>query len=181
MKAFHGKQEVKDFYVARLQEHHRLDQIIQGIGWEEGRGCNVGCILHEYNHAKYPEELGLPEWYARLCDTIFEGLPTDKASDFAMSSLTSISVGADIENVKWRIAILRHEKQLIYVKDEKVRNALHLVIQYCKDMIAGSATEEQREKALCTVRSAACSVSRSAAWSAESAAESAADSAEWSA
>ena len=180
MKAFHGKQEVKDFYVARLQEHHRLDQIIQGIGWNKDRGCNVGCILHEYTHAKYPEVLGLPEWYARLCDVIFEGLPKENAPDFAMSSLMAIGVGVDIENVKWQLAILRHEKQLQALEDNKesyadmVRASLQGVINYCKLMLSPhdeKSTESawSASRSAESARSAAWSVADSAAWSAESA------------
>jgi hypothetical protein len=28
--AFHGKQEIKDQYIARLEEHYKADEIIKG-------------------------------------------------------------------------------------------------------------------------------------------------------
>jgi len=99
MQAFHNDPKVKAFYVERLQEHHRLDQIIAGTGWDGTKGCNVGCILHRYEHTAYPTALGLPEWYAHLCDVVFEGLPRDKRPAFALASLTAIAEGADIEPV----------------------------------------------------------------------------------
>jgi hypothetical protein len=72
MLSFHGKQEIKDKYLNRVIKHRELDNIIQGIGWENGKGCAVGCTLENYNHSRYPMELGLPEWLARLEDKIFE-------------------------------------------------------------------------------------------------------------
>src|SRR3954463_6478382 len=112
MISFHGDISIKQKYVDRLIEHHRLDEIIQGTGYNNGRGCMVGCTLNRYEHNAYESELGLPEWYAHLCDKIFEGLPKEKSSQFAMDGIIAIKVGVDIDPIKWKLAILRHKLDL---------------------------------------------------------------------
>ena len=78
MQAFHNDPAVKAKYLARVRMHREADHLTQGVGWESNgvtRGCAVGCTLEAYDHRRYPIELGLPEWLARLEDRIFEGLP----------------------------------------------------------------------------------------------------------
>jgi len=170
MQAFHNKPEVKQFYVDRLTEHHRLDQIIQGTGFDGSRGCNVGCILHAYQHDRYPIELGLPEWYAQLCDTIFEGLPKENAPAFAMSTLSAIKIGVDIEHVRWQLAIERHKIDLLRLKDNsepyarECEIAIQKVIDYCFDEL--NHVFKDNESAESAARSAVHSAARSAVQSA---------------
>lgn len=38
MIAYHGKQEVKDLYLSRVRAHREADELIHGIGWEDGKG-----------------------------------------------------------------------------------------------------------------------------------------------
>jgi hypothetical protein len=44
--SFHGKQELKDEYVARVKAHRLADEIRQGYYWQDGKGCQWGCTLH---------------------------------------------------------------------------------------------------------------------------------------
>jgi hypothetical protein len=37
--AFHSDPEIKKKYVARVMEHQKLDEIIQGTYWAAGKGC----------------------------------------------------------------------------------------------------------------------------------------------
>lgn len=37
MKAFNNEQKTKDLFVNRMKEHARLDELIQGEMWENGR------------------------------------------------------------------------------------------------------------------------------------------------
>lgn len=153
MQAFHNDPKEKQFYVDRLAEHHKHDQIIQGVRFDGVRGCNVGCVLHKYDHSAYPEELELPEWYAYLCEMIFEGLPKDKAPAFAMASISAILPGVDVEPVRWQLAILRHKKQLVRLKDNnedyavKVKSVLQSVIHFCEDTLNNVTTDDQAESA----------------------------------
>lgn len=105
MRAFHGSQEIKDKYIARVRKHRELDHLIQGVGWENGRGCAIGCTLESYDHSRYPDELGLPMWLAYIVDHIFENLPTDNAMEWPEQVLSAIPVGADVEKVRHQLAI----------------------------------------------------------------------------
>lgn len=164
--SFHNDVSIKAKYVARLEEHHQLDKIIQGVGYNDnGRGCAVGCTLENYDHDRYPIELGLPVWLAHLEDGILEALPKEKVPQFAVDFLQSIPVGVCVENVKWRLAILRHKKSLVLLADnkepyaEQCRQAIQQVIDYCVQELKGESA------AWSAARSAARSAVRSAAWS----------------
>ena len=143
----------------------------------------------------YINKIG-PEWLAHLADAIFEGIPKEVAPQFRTDLLSSIPVGRDLEPVRWKLAILRHKKQLVALKDSKeeyvaqVRKAIQQVIAYCEAKLEGTATGEQRRSAWsaadsaaerATARSAAQSVADSAAWSVRLTAHSASVSAERSA
>src|SRR6266516_6977474 len=75
MKAYHGKQSVKDFYINRMKAHMEGDELIRGTYWDEEShsGCAVGCLLErsEDVHAQFEPELGIPPQLAVLEDHLF--------------------------------------------------------------------------------------------------------------
>jgi hypothetical protein len=173
-------------YQQRFEAHRAADEVIQGTGFENGRGCFVGCTLDAYEHERFPVELGWSQWLAHLADNIFEGIPAEEAPQFGTDLLEAVQTGSNLESVKWKLAIWRHEQQLERLKDnsaayaQQVRDALTQVIAYCKACLEGTQTEENRVAARCaakSARSAARSASDSAAWSAADSAWSAACSA----
>jgi len=182
LRAFHGDPAIKAKYLARVQAHVAADELIQGIGWGDAKGCAIGCTLNAYDHSRYPIELGLPTWLAHLEDAIFEGLSSAEAQTWPARFLDAIPVGADVEPVRWKLAIWRHERQLRTLETntepyaEECRVAIACVIAYCRlrlDMARLAA-----ESASWSARAASWSAAESAAWSAaESAA--AARSASW--
>jgi len=95
MKAFLNDKKVQQKFITRLEEHYKLDEIIKGQYWEDGKGCAVGCTVHSDSHNCYEIELGIPEWVARLEDQLFEGMPNDKAKEFPLKLLNSIPLGFD--------------------------------------------------------------------------------------
>lgn len=99
--SFHGKQEVKDFYLARVKAHHAADEIVKGRYWEGGKGCAVGCTVHSSSHSDYEDLIGVPRIIARLQDKIFEGMSNDKAKEFPVRFLEDMPVCVDLDNV-WR-------------------------------------------------------------------------------
>ena len=181
LRAYHGDPAVKLKYTARMAEHRRMEHLTQGTGWEiDGdavKGCAVGCTLERYDHDAYPAELGLPVWLARLQDHLFERLQKTEAEQFAVDFLDAIPVGADVEPVRHRLAILRHGLALERLGGNAApyavdcRNAIQMVIAWHQSMLAGEGSTSARS---------AESAAWSAAWSARSA-ESAAWSAAWSA
>ena len=121
LTAFHGKQEIKDKYLAQLNAHKIADEIIKGQYWQEGKGCAVGCTVHSEQHSAYETELGIPTVLAKLEDRIFEGLPNNEAKDFPIQFLSAINVGADLSNV-WR-------KLMIWILVDET----HGVVEYAKN------------------------------------------------
>jgi len=100
--SFHNDKKIKEKYVNRLQAHAEADEFIKGQYWENGKGCAVGCTIHSSQHDAYETELGIPEWLARLEDSIFEGLGNGQAKEFAVDFLLAIPVGVNLEPVKWK-------------------------------------------------------------------------------
>ena len=100
--AFFGDSAIKAKYMARLEAHAAADNIIQGTGWEGGKGCAIGCTFEEYDHTKYVTELNLPEALGRLEDRIFEGLASAEAKPMPIAWLDAIAVGADQSYTHWR-------------------------------------------------------------------------------
>jgi hypothetical protein len=105
MLAYHNDPAVKAKYLRRVRAHAKADRIIQGTGWDNGRGCAIGCTLEAYDHARYPIELGIPVGLARLEDQIFERLPESEAMKWPAAFLSAIPVGADLTLVWPRFAL----------------------------------------------------------------------------
>lgn len=119
MKAFHNDLKIKAKYLARVAAHREADQLIKGIYWENGRGCGVGCTIHSADHSLYQTELGIPEWLARVEDTIFEGLPNEQALAWPEQFLSAIRPGADLEKVNAPFMIYLMERVLKNFDNEK--------------------------------------------------------------
>ncbi len=179
--AFHGDPSVKDKYLARVAAHRAADQLIHGVGWENGKGCAIGCTLEAYDHARYETELGIPQMLARLEDAIFEGLANGESQKWPERFLSAIRPGADLSLVGWKFLLwLFEDTQSRYGTDD-VRKACEPVGEVLKAKAKGkSVSASAAARAARAARSAAESAAWSAAWSAASAAWSAA-SAAWSA
>lgn len=125
MKAFHGDQKIKDLYLNRVLEHRKLDEITKGVYFQDGlpgkrRMCAVGCTIHSSNHNAYEEELGIPDWLARVEDVIFEGLPSERSKIWPEQFLSAVNVGSDLEKVRtpFCIIILEHSLKSLKVIDQ---------------------------------------------------------------
>lgn len=183
MRSFHNNQEIKDKYLARLRKHAELDNIIQGICWENGKGCAVGCTLEDYDHEAYEAELGIPEWLAQLEDILFEGMTSKDAKDFPILFLESIPLNKtieDFEDIKFEFLEFILDENIKKVKaidtKESYKQELLDAQELCRKYYH-SRSEEDREVAWSAAESAgvaAESAAESVAWS------SAAESAAWS-
>ncbi len=122
MLSFHNQQQVKNKYIERVQRHAALGNIIQGLGWEDGKGGAVGCTLEYYDYEnleRYRTELGLPVWLAILEEHIFDNLPPKEARIWPEIFLQAIPVGVDINLVYDRLAIKRLDR-LIFLQKELI-------------------------------------------------------------
>jgi hypothetical protein len=103
--AYHGDPALKAKYIARVRAHRQADNLIHGTGWENGKGCAIGCTLESYDHSRYPIELGIPLSLAYLEDRIFEGLKNGAAQLWPEKFLASIQPGADLSLVTPKILL----------------------------------------------------------------------------
>lgn len=122
MIAYLGDESLKRFLINELKEHQRLDHIVKGVYWADGRGCAVGCTLEAVakrngkwaqgidhaDHALYESELGIPKELAYLQDAIFEGLPEPEHQSWPLQFAEAIKTGADLSGVwpEFAIALL---------------------------------------------------------------------------
>jgi hypothetical protein len=186
MLSYHNDQKVKDLYVARFEEHRAMDAVIQGEGYgADGRGCFVGCTLKNYDHSRFPVELGWPEWLAHLADKIFEGLPKEEAPQFGTDLLATVPVGKDLESVRHLLAIRRIDRLIELQKNCDIAGVLSS-LKLVRDCHEAELKNDSCELIDWSAAWSAARSAESAAWSAESAwsaAESAASAARsaWSA
>ena len=193
MLSFHNDIEVKEKYVNRVKAHAKADNLIQGTGWENGKGCAIGCTLESFDHSAYPTELGLPEWLARLEDRLFEGMENKYAMKFPLDFLEAIPVGVSLEPVKWKFCSYLCSDNIARVEnldiDWNLKKQVLTAIKHVKlihdnaietGVWDASAARAADSAAYSAAYSAADSAARSAARSAYSAALSA-DSAVYSA
>lgn len=117
MKAFHDDIKIKQEYYKRLRDHYRADELIQGIYWENGKGCAVGCTLHSSDHSQYPSELGLPVWWGVVVDRVFERLSPQSAKYWSIKSLASVPVGKEIKLKDTMLTILNFVKSNVNLSD----------------------------------------------------------------
>jgi hypothetical protein len=204
MQSYLNDTKLKKEFVAEIKWHQDQDKIIKDTYQQGSNGdfkaCAVGCSIHSLNrmkhksydtsnHKVYETELGIPEWLARLEDTIFEGLPNELAMKWPLRFAKAIPVGVDLEPVKWKISV--------FILSENIERVLALdisddlkkqVVDAIRDVLVvheqaiktgvwdGSAAESAARSAESAARSAR-SKHWAAAWSAARSAESAARSA----
>ena len=155
MTAFKGKQSVKNKYVKRVKSHYESDEIVQGIYWENGKGCAVGCTLEYDNsgesiHQRMEDQLGVPRILARLEDKIFEGLDNGDAKKFPLEFLEAITPGADLSMVypKFIVWLLKDKKDGVwqYARTDGKR-AITKVVKLYQRKILGEAIAESEWRA----------------------------------
>ncbi len=202
MLSYHNDENLKSLVISEMKKHREKDQFIKGSygEYEDGKfkGCAVGCTIDSLNlvldksyntseHSAFESALGIPEWLARLQDTLFENLPDDESSQFAVDFLSSVPVGVNLEPVKWKFCVfilkegidrIVNQENLSDELRERVISAIRGVLNLHESAIISGQWDSE------AAWSAARSAAESAAWSAESAAwsaRSAAESAAWSA
>lgn len=94
--------EVKSRMIELADEHQKNDEYLAGRFWNNGKGCSIGCTIHdakklglvdelEYgDHAALAKVLGVPEFVTRIMDTIFEWLPDAERPAFTPLVLRTI-------------------------------------------------------------------------------------------
>jgi hypothetical protein len=189
MKAFHNKVSIKNKYLKRVIAHQKADELVKGETGGGGKGCAVWCTLDKYEHAAYPVELGIPEWLARVEDTLFEGMTLKKSKTWPEKFLKAIKPGVDLEKARVPFLVMVLEHSLVSmdkckydaVKWPQVKAAIDqskaAVTQMIEAQKSGDNDKIQAAYSACLAAYSAAYSARSAARSARSAARSAAYSA----
>ena len=190
--AYHNDPKIKTATVKRMQAHINADELVRGVGFENGRGCAVGCTLEKYDHKAFETDLGIPEWVAHLNDQLHENTSDEVWPTLQLRFLEAVPIGfSEWERVRHRLGAFIQARNIARIealgRSPELRGDLLDAIQAVKDLhevmeqsdelwsAAWSAAESAR-----SVAESAAESARSVAWSARSAAESVAESA-WSA
>jgi hypothetical protein len=177
MLSFHNNTEIKAKYLARLEAHRAADEIIQGTGFKNGKGCAVGCTLDNYSHEAYETELGIPRILAKLEDRIFEGLSVENSKDFPINFLSSVPVGVDLKNVckKFFIWLLTDPTDGVirFANTEQTKQAIQNVSDLLQKSLLEKVTSEEFIEARRAARKAAAAAYAADAYAADAAADAA--------
>lgn len=136
MRAFHNNPGIKKFYIDRIKRHMKMDNLIQGTGWKNGKGCAIGCQFENYDHRKMVEEWDVPLVLAKLEDRIFEELSTNDAMEWPLRFTKSLKVGVDYSMVWPKFAVCLLERVKNYSKDKRVLEAINKVLFLYYDWFA---------------------------------------------
>lgn len=181
MKAFHNNIKVKAKYLNRVSAHKKADEIIKGKYWENGKGCAVGCTIYGSDHERYETELGIPTWLALLEDTLFEGMPDDKAKIWPVVFLKTIKVGSDLESIKIPFLIYLMKENLRTLNslkvDSKFIDVINSITQVKSAIKQTIKAHLSKDWTLINSAHSAAALAHSAAYSAANSARSAAYSA----
>jgi hypothetical protein len=168
--AFHGKQSIKDEYLARVRAHKTADQIIHGTYWQNGKGCAVGCTVHSNNHLAYEDELGIPRILARLEDGIFENLKSPRDIEWPEQFLDAVPVGADLSNVWPQFAVwMLIDKQwgvLQFAKTDRTKESIIAIAKFYQE---GKFAKKEYYDEIAKIRAAAADAYAAAAAAADAA------------
>ena len=184
MKAFYGKQELKDKYVKQLEAHYKADEIIKGKYWENGKGCAIGCLLHSNQHKLVEELFDFPRVIARLADSIFEGLSNNEAKEFFINWFKAIKVNSDLSLVfpKFMYWLLIDPKHgIIQYADKRHIQIIQNIANLFKRKIDGELVSSQEFAAAAAAAYAAAAAAYAAAAAAAYAADAAAAAAAYAA
>lgn len=146
MLAFHNDPKIKAKYLRRVRQHAKLDQIVKGRYWQDGKGCAVGCTIHSAEHASYEIELGVPRALAYLEDRIFESLPNKHAMKWPVRFLSAVKPGVNLERVadKFTLWLLIDEKDgVLRFASAAGRAIIETVAELYRRKIAGEQVSAQ--------------------------------------
>jgi len=57
MLAYHGDPQLKEQFLTLLKWHQEVDKIVQGIYWDDGRGCAAAAYARSKHYEKMADKL----------------------------------------------------------------------------------------------------------------------------
>ena len=61
-------------HIERMETHIEADELVRGLGFEDGKGCFIGCTFDRYDHEYAALSTGVPEWLWYLADGLHESM-----------------------------------------------------------------------------------------------------------
>ena len=191
----------KEEFVRETKLQAGLDHFLKGTYSRGIKGCAVGCAIKSISklkhitlttddHKNLEVYLGIPEWLARLEDTLFEGVSLEYSKQWPVEFAEAINTGADLNTIEvpFRIFILEtniSNMEILLKTTVENKDILLTAIKAHKQAI--TALKSNDSKLLKKAREASISAARAAEaaeiadWAARKPVRSAAWSAAWSA
>jgi len=175
-------------HIQRMTDHIEADELVRGIGFEDGKGCFIGCTFDRYDHEHAAKTTGVPEWLWYLADELHENMSRSvDRGDMAMKLLRGFEQCEDFASLERAIHIYIQRQNIERVTALDIDAALKSDVLAAIDaVISCHAAALPFDAPEWVAAAAAAQVSVTAeSWSAEgsaaAAARSAAAAAEWSA
>ncbi len=126
MKAYSNGINKKKF-VAEMKKHQKADAFIRGTYGDntksDFKGCSVGCALKSVanikkikidtnSHINFEKYLGIPQWLARLNDTMFENVSNDRIKTWPVEFSEAINEGSNLDEIKVSFIVYILEQNL---------------------------------------------------------------------
>ena len=94
--------------VANLRAHIEADALIRNVGYENGKGCFIGCAEKTYDPELIFKRRGIPMTVTKLGEAIFEGYSETpegqaKAVKFTQRYTDAICDGLDLSLIHWSL------------------------------------------------------------------------------
>ncbi len=128
LRAFHGDPAIK------INAHIAADSLTHAAG------CTLDDFKYDY-HARYPAELGIPEWLAHVEDALFERISAEKSRTWPHDFLLAIAPGADLDRLRgpFIIMVLKGALETFdHVQFPEVKSVVDRVIALWQREDAGS-------------------------------------------
>jgi len=105
--AWHGEPDLKASVFDRLREDQRMDRIVQGMYWSDGRGCHLGCLTRASSnwHLVAERLFGIEQRIGYWLEAAFEGLPKEQCAQWVLDSTAAIPEGADMSRCHHHLGI----------------------------------------------------------------------------
>ena len=178
-------------HIERMKAHIEADELVPGTGFEDGKGCFIGCTFDRYDHRHAAKTTGVPEWLWYLADELHESMSRSvDRGDMALKLLRGFEKCEDFDALERAIHIYIQRRNIERVTaleidaalKPEVLAAIDAVISCHEAALPVDAPElaAARSAAALAARSAQVSVTpeaEAAEWSAAEAARSAAEAA----
>jgi len=129
-----------------VKRHIEADAVVQGAYWDGSKGCFIGCLAHSSDPKKLGDLYGLPLPLVRICENIFESLPTEDAKIFFAAIPAAVGRdGKDLSRVHW--AFLASELRALPEVDVDTQAAIDTVIDGMDILASGGDWSEKAARA----------------------------------